>query len=322
MSTSSVVPETWQLSGDDARRTLRDTGRLKLAKDAFLRLRFADGFSHARSLAYLLSLVVVQGLVAMVGLGDAVGGTQFAEFMKRFVQGFAGDQAGKAIIDTIQNAENTALSHRYLPLLLGLVGAIISATTAMAQLERSLNRIYGVELDRPFVAKYGRALLLAMTAGVLVTAAVVAIAMGRSIGQSLDNHAIANGWAIARFPLGIAVLIAGIALLFRWSPKRHQPHWSWMAFGSTVSVLGIFVVTLGLTVVLHLSSTFGETYGPLAGMVAVLLWALLAAIVLLYGASFAAQLEAVRAGATPPQDEQKVEESEPGSRVPAAAGRS
>ena len=52
MSTASVVPETWELTGDDARRTLRDTGRLRLVKDAFMRLRFADGFSHARSLAF------------------------------------------------------------------------------------------------------------------------------------------------------------------------------------------------------------------------------------------------------------------------------
>ncbi len=50
------------------------------------------------------------------------------------------------------------------------------------------------------------------------------------------------------------------------------------------------------------STSFGETYGPLAGIVALLLWALLSSVGLFFGAAVAAQLEAVRAGARAPQD--------------------
>ena len=60
-----------------------------------------------------------------------------------------------------------------------------------------------------------------------------------------------------------------------------------------------------------MSSSFGETYGPLAGIVALLLWALLSSVVVLYGAAVAAQLEAVRAGAPAPKDMEKVAHSEP-----------
>jgi hypothetical protein len=38
-----------------------------------MRLRASDGFSHARSLAFMLSLVLVQGIVTMVGLAQAFG---------------------------------------------------------------------------------------------------------------------------------------------------------------------------------------------------------------------------------------------------------
>jgi uncharacterized BrkB/YihY/UPF0761 family membrane protein len=61
----------------------------------------------------------------------------------------------------------------------------------------------------------------------------------------------------------------------------------------------------------RLSSTFGKTYGQLAGIVALMLWALLASIALLLGAAFAAQLEAVRAGVGAPQSETKVAGSQP-----------
>jgi uncharacterized BrkB/YihY/UPF0761 family membrane protein len=49
------------------------------------------------------------------------------------------------------------------------------------------------------------------------------------------------------------------------------------------------------------STTFGETYGPLAGIVALLLWAYLSSVAILLGASVAVQLEAVRAGVASPR---------------------
>ena len=67
----------------------------------------------------------------------------------------------------------------------------------------------------------------------------------------------------------------------------------------------------GLGLFFALSKSFGETYGPLAGIVALLLWALLSAVALLFGGAVAAQLEAVRAGVREPQDAEKVEHSEP-----------
>ena len=73
MSTATAVPETWELTGDDARETLLHTGRRKLVRDAFLRLRASDGFSHARSLAFALALVLVQAIIALVGLAAALG---------------------------------------------------------------------------------------------------------------------------------------------------------------------------------------------------------------------------------------------------------
>jgi uncharacterized BrkB/YihY/UPF0761 family membrane protein len=73
VSTAALVPETWQQTGDDARATLRRTGRGPLLVDSFRRLRAADGFSHARSLAFMTTLVLVQGLIAIVGLASAKG---------------------------------------------------------------------------------------------------------------------------------------------------------------------------------------------------------------------------------------------------------
>jgi uncharacterized BrkB/YihY/UPF0761 family membrane protein len=100
---------------------------------------------------------------------------------------------------------------------------------------------------------------------------------------------------------------ASIALLFRWAPHRHQPAWSWLAYGATISMVLWSVLTLALGLFFQASTTFSTTYGPLAGMVALLLWALLSSIAILFGAAVAVQLEAVRAGAAAPRDEAKAE---------------
>jgi len=105
----------------------------------------------------------------------------------------------------------------------------------------------------------------------------------------------------------LLLMMAAIALLFRWAPNRHQPAWSWLAFGSTISVLLWSLATLGLGFFFQASTTFSTTYGPLAGMIAILLWALLSSVAILFGAAIAVQLEAVRAGAAEPRDERKVE---------------
>ena len=156
----------------------------------------------------------------------------------------------------------------------------------MGQLERGLNRIYGVEQDRPDAPEVRPRVRPRVTRR---------RARGRSRSsrsRSARRSATASTttpsptvWAIVRWPLALALMMAAIALLFRWSPRRHQPAWSWLAFGASVSVLLWVVVTARPRACSSASSTsFGDTYGPLAGIVALLLWALLSSVAVLFGA--------------------------------------
>ena len=92
--------------------------------------------------------------------------------------------------------------------------------------------------------------------------------------------------------VSVGVLLGALALVFRFSPRRRQPAPSWLAVGSGVSLVGILLVTAALHWYLNASQSLGDTYGPLAGFIGLMLWALLSSIALLYGLSFAAQLEA------------------------------
>jgi len=318
VSTATLVPETWELTGDDAWQTLQHTGRVRLLKDAFVRMRYSDGFSHTRSLAWVMSLVLVQATIVLVGVASAMGDTHISTGIVNAIQSAVPGPAGQVLTSAVDQAHHAGLSRRSLALGLGSIGLIVSATTGMGQLERGLNRIYGVELDRPFPRKYGLGLLLALSAGTLAAVAIAAVGFGSAIGDALDNEELALTWSIVRWPLSLAIMMAVTALLFHWCPRRHQPSWSWLLFGSGVSVVLWFIVTLAMGLVFRVSHSFGDTYGPLAGIVALQLWCMLSSMTILFGGAVAAQLEAARSGRRQPQDEVKIDQSEPDA-VPALA---
>jgi YihY family inner membrane protein len=305
MSTAAKVPETWELTGDDARKTLLDTGRRQLLKDSFVRLRAADGFSHSRSLAFVTSLVLVQGLIAVVGFAAVFGDLRMSREIVAAIDSAVPGPAGQVLTDAVQQARDVGTKDRYLALIFGFLGTLITGTTAMGQIERGFNRIYGIERDRPTVEKYGRAFLLAVGAGSALALAFFVFALGRE--SETTEGALRATWPYLRWPLGLAIATLGLAAVLQWSPRRRQPAWSWLLYGAVFCVGGWAVVTIALGAVLHLSSSFGQTYGPLAGLVALQLWTLLSAIAIFYGASVAAQLEAVRAGAPRPRIERAQE---------------
>ena len=313
MSTATLVPETRNLAGDDAWAVLQRIGRLRLLKDAFQRMRVADGFSHARSIAFMTALVAVQGVIGLVGLASALHKGAISDVIVATVRRAIPGPAGQVLTTAVAQAHTTAVQHRYSAVVVGLIGCVVTGTTAMGQLERGLNRIYGVERDRPTLKKYGLAFIFAVSAGTLAALAFGCLTFGRELFRTSANHGLNSAWAVARWPLGLGLIALAVSVLFRWSPRRSQPRLSWLAFGSGVSVVLWASATAGLGFSFRLSSSFGQTYGPLAGMIALLLWCLLSGMALFFGAAVAAQLEAVRAGEPAPQDAEKVADSEPGA---------
>lgn len=302
MSTASPVPETYDLTGDDAWESLRRTGRGRLVADAFRRFRLADGTSHARSLAFLVTLVVIQALIALVGLASAIGEGEISRLIVRSLQAASPGPSGKVLTQAVAQAHQAKSPGLSTALVLGLIGALITGTMALGQLERGVNRLYGVERDRTTGRKYARAFVLTLTAGLFASISFGALAFGGAIADSLEGDLAVTLWNVLRWPIALLLAAASIALLFRWSPNRQQPGWSWLAFGSVVAVALWALSTLALAWFFDWSSTFGQTYGPLAGIVALMIWALLSSLALLFGASVAAQLEAVRSGDPSVQD--------------------
>jgi YihY family inner membrane protein len=177
--------------------------------------------------------------------------------------------------------------------------------TAMAQVERGLNRIYGIRRDRVALAKYGRAGILTAVLAAPVGIGFIVLVAGGAFADAMARHygwseGTVDLWNWLRWPLGLALLVFTIAVVLDHAPRRRQPALSWLALGSGVAVLLSLLATGLLAAYVSLSGSFGAVYGPLAGVFALLLWSLLTSMALFYGAAVCAQLEAVRAGQPDP----------------------
>ena len=304
MTTATAVPLTrGELEGDEALETLREVGRRRLIADSITRFRAADGFSHSRALAFQITLTLLPALIAVVGLAAALDQEGFRRVVEDTVGALAPGAAGDILTDALRQGSVSARRESgETALAAGALAAALAGTTAMAQVERGANRIYGVERDRPFARKYLTALLLAMSAGLLAFLSLVLLMGGAAIRDAAEwANGVDTAWRIARWPLGVAFAVAAIALVFEISPRRRQPEASWLAFGAGVSVL-LWLAFMGvLAVYIDAADSFGATYGPLAGTIGLLLWAFLTSVALFLGLAFAAQLEAVRAGVPTPR---------------------
>jgi hypothetical protein len=168
MSSSRRVPETrlmgeGELSADHAWRALRRYGGWRLFRDAMVRFRYGDGFSHARALGLQLCLAAVPFLIALHGLATKLelqqGGRVVADTVLALTPGASQSLVGQLAADEhLREIGDVAL-------LAGLLTAVVALMTAVGQVERGANRIYGVERDRPALIKYVRALILAVFAG-------------------------------------------------------------------------------------------------------------------------------------------------------------
>ena len=313
MTTAAPVPPTrGELEGDDALHTLRRTGRRRLLFDSIVRFRAADGFSHSRALAFQFTLTLLPAVIAVVGLAAALGQEDFTRVVRDIIRDLTPGATGEILTEALRHGTESGHESGETALAAGGIAALLAGTSAMGQVERGANRIYGVERDRPFLRKYLVGLGLALTAGLFAMLSLVVLMGGAAIRDTLDLGETFDAiWRIARWPLGLSFAVASVALLFEYSPRRRQPEASWLAFGAGASVV-LWLAFMGLLAgYMDATDSFGATYGPIAGTIGVLLWTFLTSVALFLGLAFAAQLEAVRAGVPEP----RIEPQEVGARA-------
>ncbi|MFD3326894.1 YihY/virulence factor BrkB family protein [Streptomyces sp. NPDC058701] len=310
MGTARRVPQRHdvageELSGDEAWTALRRYGSWSLARDSFVRFRYADGFSHARALALQTVLSIVPLAIAAVGLSGVLHSEDVGRIAELTIRRLTSGP-GQAVVDeALSESRRHAGNGGQAALWLGLLFSLSNVITGLCQVERGANRIYGNERDRPFLAKYTRGLVMAALAGFPLGLSFILTVLGSHLTHALAEvyhlgPATVQAWEILRWPVGVLLAVLATSAIFRLAPRRRQPGYTWLAFGAVVYLLLWNLATWGLSVYVGASSSFTSVYGPLSAIVSLLLWSYLTSMALFLGLAFAAQLEAVRAGVREP----------------------
>jgi membrane protein len=96
---------------------------------------------------------------------------------------------------------------------------------------------------------------------------------------------------VLEWPLLIAVVMFGLAVLYRYAPNREAPRWRWVSPGAVVATFLWLLGSVGFTVYVSHFSSYDKTYGSLGGVVVMLTWLYLSSFVALFGAVINAQSE-------------------------------
>jgi YihY family inner membrane protein len=266
-----------------------------MLRDAATRARAADVPAFARAVGHSSLTTLIPALIAVIGLVTAF---DLGDLRGRLVDAatsFAPGPAGGILTDALEGAQP---SSGVVALVSGLAGMLVSGTIGMVIIEHAANRIYGVEEARPARTRYGLALLLAATVEVMLIVALAVIVAGGTVGDRGGADAVSSSgpWSILRWAVGVALVVVAMTVIFRVVPNRRQPGFSWLLSGTTVAVVGWIAVTLLLGLFYEHVTVLGGSYGPLLGIIALLVWAYGTGLAVLFGLAFAAQLEAERSG--------------------------
>ena len=264
----------------------------------------ADGTSHVRALAYQSMFVLLAGFIGLVGLASAFDLPRVRSIVEELADTLSPGPSGRLL----REAASQGASGGTTVMVLGLLATVLAGTLAMAQVERSANRLAGQTEDRHFVQHYGVALVLALSAGVLLAAGGLAVAGGRAISEGLGwESAALTVWTVVRWPLGIAVTAVGIYLLFRTAPRECFGSPTAIVAGTAAAVVLWFLFSLALALFFSLSTS--SAYGPLLSVIALLLWSSLSSLALHLGLAVAAELAI---GESRSEGLVRLPESEPG----------
>lgn len=263
-----------------------------------VRARFkADNVTDlAAALTYYAVLAVVPGLIVLLSIFGLTGASTH-QLTTQFNNVAPGSTA--KIVQTMVQQAQSHQSGAGLAAILGLAVALWSASGYVGAFMRASNTVYDIDEGRPIwktastrvgVTVFAVLMLVAIAAIVVVTGSVA-----RSVGDTIGVGSTAvQVWDIAKWPILLLLISVLLAVLFWAAPNAKQAGIKWISPGGVLATLVWLAVSGLFAVYVATFSSYGDTYGPLAGIVVFLIWMWLSNIALLFGLEVNAELERER----------------------------
>jgi membrane protein len=194
---------------------------------------------------------------------------------------------------------------------IGLLGALWSASGYIGAFMRAANVIYDVDEGRPIwktlPMRVGLTVLLMLMTAVTAVGVTISGGLARQVGKTIGVGGTAvDVWNIAKWPVLLAIVCLMFAILYWAAPNVRQPGFKWITPGGALAVMGWVLASLAFAFYVANFGSYNKTYGALAGPIVFLVWLWISNVVILLGAELNAELERGRAiddGLHPPDKE-------------------
>jgi membrane protein len=247
----------------------------------------------AAALTYYGIFSIFPALLALVSILGLIGHSATQPLINN-ADSIAPGAAKQIFTSAVQNLQRSQGAAGVL-FVVGLAGAIWSASGYVAAFMRASNAIYDVGEGRPLSktvpvrlgVTIATVVLLAITAVGVVVTGPLARQVGNVIG--LGGTAV-TVWDIAKWPVLILIVSLMFSLLYWASPNVRHPKFRWVTPGGVLAVLLWLVASAAFALYVANFAHYNKTYGSLGGVIVFLMWLWLSNVVILLGAEFNAEL--------------------------------
>ncbi len=251
----------------------------------------------AAALTYYAVLSIFPAMLALVSLIGLFGQSRAQKAVDTAVEvlrPLVSDQMLNAVTPVVQSLaqSNTA----GLTAILGLLGAIWSASGYVGAFGRAMNRIYEIREGRPVWKLRPLVLLITVVALLMCAAVLLMLVVSGPVAQSIGDVLGLGGtavtvWSIAKWPVLALVMVLIVAILYYATPNVKQPKFRWISMGAVIALVAWVIVSVLFALYVANFSNYNATYGSLGGVIVSLLWLWLTNLALLFGAEVDSELE-------------------------------
>jgi membrane protein len=229
-------------------------------------------------------------LVSLLGVAGRSATDQVLGNLRKLAPGSARD----IITNAVHQLQHSAGLGSVLAVV-GLLGAVWSASGYVAAFIRAANAVYDVPEGRPAWKVLPLRVALTVTLMVLAAASALIVVftgtLARQAGTALGlGDAGMTAWSIAKWPVLVVLVTMMIALLYWATPNAKVRGFRWITPGSLLALLIWLAASAGFAFYVSNFGSYNKTYGTLAGVIVFLVWLWVTNLAILLGLEFDAEM--------------------------------
>lgn len=185
-------------------------------------------------------------------------------------------------------------SDNFLAAIIALLVALFGASGASKSLVTASNMAYGVKESRGWLTQQFWGIAWTVFGIAFGALALTFIAINQTVLSHLGIPSETYGIVLyGRWVLLVLMSMSVLATFYKYGPNRPHVHWQWVSWGAGIATVAWLMVTSLFFAYAQSFAHYTQSYSLFAGIIMLMIWLNLSAIIVLIGAEINHQLELV-----------------------------